>query len=109
IAQDLKIHRKTAVAALGELQEQGCIRIIPGVGSFVLDAEQARKGKRGRGSSPQPPTKAVFDFKKDFVLDLPLSEISQPLYFTDGTPDYKIVPLEELGRAYASVLRRETR
>ena len=109
IALELQIHRKTVIAALGELQEQGWIRTIPGLGSFVVNPESAKGGRIGRGGFPHPSKQAVFGFKKDFVLDPPLSEIPRHLHFTDGTPDHKIVPLEEIGRAYASVLRRETK
>lgn len=108
IAADLQIHRKTVLAALGELQDQGYLRTVPGVGTFVTIPEHPNGDGGGRSRVQQPSEKATFTFKRDFVLDPPVSEIPRQLYFTDGSPDFKTVPLEELGRAYASVLRRES-
>lgn len=107
IAEELKIHRKTIVAALEELQEQGWVKTLPNVGTFVknpeLSLEQAKKNKIFQ----QPPQKAPFYFRKDFILDTPLEENLEKLYFTDGTPDYRMINPEELVRFYTSVLRRK--
>lgn len=109
IAEDLQIHRKTVVAALGELQDQGYLRTVPGVGTFVTIPELHKGDDGGKNRVQQPSEQATFTFKRDFVLDSPVSEIPRQLYFTDGSPDFNTVPLEELGRAYASVLRRESK
>ena len=39
IAEDLQVHRKTVVAALAELQEQGWVMTQANIGSFVSDPE----------------------------------------------------------------------
>jgi len=107
IAEELKIHRKTILAALEELQEQGWIKTLPNVGTFVknpeLSLEQAKKNKIFQ----QPPQKAIYPFRKEFILDTPIEKNLEKLYFTDGTPDYRIIKSEELVRFYSSVLRRK--
>ena len=107
IAEELQVHRKTIVAALTELQEQGWVKILPNVGVFVINPEiypaKAQKSKVFK----HPPEKASFRFRKEFILDTPLEENIGKLYFTDGTPDYRMIKSEELGRFYTSVLRRK--
>ncbi|MEO8773413.1 MAG: winged helix-turn-helix domain-containing protein, partial [Gelidibacter sp.] len=107
IAEELQVHRKTIVAALEELQEQGWVKMLPNIGAFVrnpdLSSNQVRKSKAFK----HPPEKAPFHFRKEFILDTPLEENQEELYFTDGTPDYRIIKTEELVRFYTSVLRRK--
>ncbi|WP_026449595.1 PLP-dependent aminotransferase family protein [Aequorivita capsosiphonis] len=107
IAKELQVHRKTIVAALEELQEQGWVKTLPNIGVFVknpeLSPEQVQKNK----AFQPPPEIAKFHFRKEFILDSPLEENLEELYFTDGTPDYRIIKAAELVRFYTSVLRRK--
>src|SRR5690606_17356544 len=57
----------------------------------------------------QPPVKANYHFRKDFILDTPLEGNVEEYYFTDGTPDYRVINSEELVRFYASVLKRKNK
>ena len=106
IAEDLQVHRKTVVAALAELQEQGWVKTQANIGSFVNDPEVSTAGSSKSGAFQHPPEQAVFAFRKEFILDSPFPESQEELTFTDGTPDYGIIKVEELVRFYASVLRR---
>ena len=107
IAKNLQVHRKTIVAALSELQEQGWLETRPNIGSFVRNPEYSPSKTEKTKAFQQPPEKAPFHFRKDFILDTPQEEHLGKLYFTDGTPDYRINKAEELVRFYTSVMRRK--
>jgi len=109
IAAELQVHRKTIVAALGELQEQGWIKTFPNVGTFVKNPESVSPIHSNNKTCRQPPEKATFYFRKELILDTPVPENPEKLYFNDGTPDYRIIEVEELIRFYASVLKRKKR
>ncbi len=106
LSRELKIHRKTLVKALEELQLQGWIRSVPSVGRYVINPElQHSKG----GTATTFPRKATFPFHRSFILDRPHENVVAPLRFTDGTPDYRLIPSREIGRFYSSVLKRRSR
>ncbi|WP_072878264.1 aminotransferase-like domain-containing protein [Salegentibacter echinorum] len=104
IAKELKLHRKTIVAALAELQEQGWINTRPNIGVFIANPEVSAVRNE---VFQQPPQKATYNFRKEFILDSPSEENISSYSFTDGTADYRIVKPEELVRFYASVLKRK--
>ena len=107
IAENLQVHRKTVIAALAELQDQGWVETIPNVGTFVKNPENTTITTHQKKTFQHPPEKAPFSFRKEFILDTPLEKNQEQLYFTDGTPDYRIVKPEELVRFYTSVIRRK--
>lgn len=107
IAADLKVHRKTVVATFMELQEQGWVHIFPNIGTIVKNPELSPATATGIKTFQQPPEKAPFQFRKEVILDTSTSEIPEKFYFTDGTPDYRIIEAEELVRFYASALKRK--
>lgn len=106
IAEELQVHRKTVVAALAELQEQGWVQSLPNVGTFVRNPEFSSANATNSRIFQNPPEKAPYAFRKEFILDSPFSEAQENLSFTDGTPDYGMVKVQELLRSYGSVLRR---
>jgi len=107
ISEELQVHRKTIVAALSELQEQGWIETLPNIGSIVRNPELSPTQTQNTNAFQHPPEKAAFHFRKDFILDTPIEKKQEKLYFTDGTPDYRIINSEELVRFYTSVIRRK--
>ncbi len=107
ISEELQVHRKTIVAAMTELQEQGWIETLPNIGSIVRNPELSPSQTKKNKVFQHPPEQATFHFKKDFILDTPIEKKQEKLYFTDGTPDYRIIKSEELGRFYTSVIRRK--
>ena len=107
IAEELQVHRKTIVAALTELQEQGWVNTFPNKGTFVKNPELSPGEAKKTKAFQQPPEKAPFYFRKDFILDPPLEENPEKFQFTDGTPDYRIIKPQELVRFYSSVLKRK--
>ncbi|EGV42355.2 PLP-dependent aminotransferase family protein [Bizionia argentinensis JUB59] len=107
IAEELQVHRKTVVAALEELKEQGWVKTRPNIGTFVRNPELSPAQIQKNKVFQHPPEEAAFNFRKDFILDTPLEENLGKFYFTDGTPDYRIIKSEELVRFYTSVLKRK--
>ena len=107
IAEELQVHRKRIVAALTELQEQGWVKTIPNIGVFVINPESSPPKDKKTKAFQHPPEIAQYRFRKEFILDTSLEENLGRLYFTDGTPDYRMIKTEELGRFYTSVLRRK--
>lgn len=107
IAEELQVHRKTIIAALEELQEQGWVKTRPNIGTFVKNPEISSVESKKVNAFQQPPTIAPFQFRKEFILDTPLDKHLEKLYFTDGTADYRVINSEELVRFYSSVLRRK--
>lgn len=107
IAANLQVHRKTVIAALAELQDQGWVETVRNVGTFVKNPESTALTTLQTKTFQHPPEKAPFDFRKEFILDTPLEKNQEQLYFTDGTPDYRLIKPEELVRFYTSVIRRK--
>jgi len=107
IADELKVHRKTVVAALSELQEQGWVEILPNRGTFVKNPESNGTSMSTTEAFKQPPHLAPYSFRKELILDMPMLEAPEKYYFTDGTPDYSVIPAEELVRFYASMVKRK--
>ena len=106
IAQELQVHRKTVIAALAELQEQGWVEMLPNIGTFIRNPELTISKVPHASVFQSPPEKAAFSFRREFILDSPYTEQQGKLFFTDGTPDYGIIKVQELLRFYASVLKR---
>ena len=105
LAEELQVHRKTMIAALAELQEQGWVEIVPNKGTFVRDLEQF-SARTSNSYSGKLPEKAEFPFRKEFYLDMPFLERKENLLFTDGTPDFGMIKVQELLRVHASVVKR---
>lgn len=107
IAENLQVHRKTIVAALAELQDQGWVETVPNIGTFVRNPERISASIQKTKVFQHPPELAPFNFRKEFILDTSFEKNHEELYFTDGTPDYRIIKTEELVRFYTSVIRRK--
>jgi len=105
IAEELGVHRKTVVAALAELKDQGWLESRPSIGTFVINPEIAPTERAKKFK--EPPKEACYDFRREFILDSPFQQDSGNFYFTDGTSDYRVIKSVELVRFYASVLRRK--
>lgn len=107
LSKDLKLHRKTILAALEELQAQGWVSTIASVGTFVenpddkIKEQQANFAQDGLGDSSN------FLFQKSFLLDTAEHKKRATYQFTEGTPDYRLIQTNELGRFYSSALQRK--
>lgn len=106
---DLEVHRKTVIAAYDELETQGWIEIRPNKGTFI--------GAKTLDSHPEPlpyhqellvryAASTGYHFKKSMLLDLPILKNNSELEFTDGLPDVRLAPLDQLSRVYSTNLKR---
>jgi len=107
-SQDLKIHRKTVVAAFEELQAQGWIETIPSVGSFVKNPQISSKSEQIlEKQANKYLKKSDFNFKRSYLLTSPFEKSDVALKFNDGQPDYRLIDSKELARIYRSALQRK--
>lgn len=108
ISEALNVHRKTVIAAMRELQEQGWIEIVPNIGTFIKKPRQLSNQSTVKGM-PHPPLRASYPFRKELVLDMPPAETKGKYYFTEGTVDEEVIEIAELLRFYSAVLKRKRR
>ncbi|WP_090389646.1 aminotransferase-like domain-containing protein [Niabella drilacis] len=105
----LQVHRKTVVAAYEELDAQGWITSLPNKGSFVKPALRKTAGKKKLDvlGLTGYPAKTGFPFRNSNILDVPDETPGLPLMLTDGQPDYRLSPTDQLARYYTAALRRK--
>lgn len=106
LSEKLKVHRKTIVMALEELKTQGWIYTRPSVGTFVKNPEL--KENINRTHHFLSSDSSNFSFRRSFILDRDTQHIASSLQFTDGTPDYRLLKINELARFYSTVLNRKS-
>lgn len=107
-ASELKIHRRTVVAALEELKAQDWIESIPNVGTFVKNDENPSFKTYQEKSNSQKHLVSI-RFYSNYILENPVHEMDCPYFFTDGLPDFRIIQSEELARFYSGVLKRKNK
>lgn len=111
LAQSLGVHRNTVVAAYGELAAQGFVTTSPARATLVADAWREplpppRPGARGEVGR-------ALGGACGFDVAAPMPALPRPPVFPEGTivmqsgvPDVRLLPVEELARAYRKALRR---
>lgn len=105
ISKELNVHRKTVIAALEELKMQGWIETKASVGTFVKNLPLKNKNTVYQRATDLD--YAAFNYRKSFILDSASNQNNCSYYFTDGTPDYRIIKMTELSRYYSSALKRK--
>jgi GntR family transcriptional regulator / MocR family aminotransferase len=108
MAETLGVHRQTVVAAYDELTAQGWIETKASRGTFVsLNIPVAKPISLDKSLiNNDLKIKTGFNFKKKDYLQQPILRGSSALSFDDGFPDIRLAPVEELARAYRSVLTK---
>lgn len=104
LARALGVHRNTALSALAELTSQGWLQTEARRGTFVSNEFPETRTRRFAKPVPQPRAS----------LDLPEAPPPEPfptfdadvLPLVGGTPDFRLLPLAELSRAYRRALAR---
>jgi GntR family transcriptional regulator / MocR family aminotransferase len=107
MAEMLEVHRKTIVRAYDELDAQGWIEMHPSKGTFTskeLPETQARRFSTMQKQNAFPATTG-YTVKVNQVIRTPVPPLRHMTGFHDG-PDMRLIPADELGRAYKSVLGR---
>jgi GntR family transcriptional regulator/MocR family aminotransferase len=108
MSEILEVHRKTLVRAYEELDAQGWIEMRPSKGTFTsekLPEINPRKfSDRNNRISPFPKGTG-YPVKINDKVRSPVLPYRNLTGFHDG-PDVRLMPTEELGRAYKSILSR---
>jgi GntR family transcriptional regulator/MocR family aminotransferase len=110
MAELLQVHRKTIVRAYEELDAQGWIEMHASKGTFTskeLPEINPRSLQSKKEKKPAFPTQTGYTVKPDESLRKPVNTFRGITGFHDG-PDVRLIPVEEIGRAYKSVLIRHT-
>lgn len=104
LAADLKVHRKTVVAAYDELYAQSWVDAYPRKGIFVAkNLPDVSPRKITAGTQPYTyPEKAFFEVPNDktHISGPFLKKPERNLEFNDGFPDIRLAPVELLVREY---------
>ncbi|PWJ59528.1 GntR family transcriptional regulator/MocR family aminotransferase [Dyadobacter jejuensis] len=109
LALGLGVHRKTAIAAIAELEAQGWVTVSANRGTFVHSVHAGPADQPVAFDSAELlryPKEAGFGFRRSMLLDRPVSLSRYELEFTDGLPDVRLAPMDRLSKNYAGILRR---
>jgi GntR family transcriptional regulator / MocR family aminotransferase len=108
MSEMLNVHRKTMVSAYEDLDAQGWIEMRPSQGTFtskeIPEINPRRFSGRAEKHTTFPPDTGYPVLIND-TIRTPVLPNRNIIGFHDG-PDVRLVPVDELGRAYKSVLSR---
>lgn len=110
MSEILNVHRKTIVNSYEELDAQGWIEMLPSKGTFTskeLPEINPRKLSNKIEHRPSFPKETGFPVRVNDTLRTPVLPNRNIIGFHDG-PDVRLIPVEDLGRAYKSILLRHT-
>jgi GntR family transcriptional regulator/MocR family aminotransferase len=109
LADGLRVHRNTVLAALNELTAEGWLEAKPGRGTFVTRGIVHPRGRPFSGPFPARP-------RGPAAPPLTLPEVPAAyrppilphgtLNLSSGAPDLRLVPAGSIGRAYRRLLAR---
>ena len=105
----LQIHRKTVVNVYWELDAQGWINAVSSKGTFVSDTlpEISPRKLPAKEKTAANPDLPGYLFQPDKNIRETVRPFREITGFHDG-PDVRLVPVEQLARAYRSVLSRKS-
>jgi GntR family transcriptional regulator / MocR family aminotransferase len=110
MSEILSVHRKTVVRAYEELDAQGWIEMRPSRGTFTSKELPEIIPQRLSGKQEKQnffPKQTGYPVKVNDKIRTPVFTFRHIIGFHDG-PDVRLIPTEELGRAYKSVLNRNS-
>ncbi len=108
MAEILQVHRKTIVSAYEELTAQGWIETVPSKGTFT---SKKLPEINPRLFISQPTIRYSFPQRTGYIVKVndriktPSSPSRHITGFHDG-PDVRLMPFEQIGRTYKSILAR---
>ncbi len=112
LANDLKIHRKTVIAAYEELIAQGWIETLPAKGTFVtsslpiINPSNFSKAKNDEKINE----KSNFSFISRSNLLYNYTEThntTEPrIKVNDGSPDHRLAPIDEIAKTYRNITKK---
>jgi GntR family transcriptional regulator/MocR family aminotransferase len=106
MAELLHVHRKTMVRAYDELDAQGWISMLPSKGTFTSKELPEIHPRRLTEKIPSRnvfPTRTGYEVKLNSWLRAPVLTFRNITGFHDG-PDIRLMPVEDIGRTYKSIL-----
>jgi GntR family transcriptional regulator / MocR family aminotransferase len=104
LADDLGVNRKTVMLAYSELIAQGWLEAQGKRGTFVSYKIPETKPVDTGSSKINAFAKTSFLYPKHNICLAPEHSLPGLIVFTDGTPDVRLAPIHQLGRAYRSVM-----
>lgn len=106
LADTLSVHRNTVLAAYAELLAQGWIVGENGRGTFVSEAVPEVSARRFAPKSEGVLERPGFALPPARVTSYARPELPRgALSIADGVPDLRLVPVDELSRAYRRAVR----
>lgn len=108
MSEILNVHRKTLVRAYDELDAQGWIEMLASKGTFTskeLPETNPRKLSGKIEKQKSFPLQTGYPVKINDKVRTPVLPQRNIIGFHDG-PDVRMMPVEELGRTYRSVMSR---
>jgi GntR family transcriptional regulator/MocR family aminotransferase len=108
MSETLNVHRKTIVRAYDELTAQGWIEMVPSKGTFTsreLPEMNPRKFLNKQEKNNAFPKETGYPLKINEDIRKPSLPRRNIIGFHDG-PDVRLMPVDELGRAYKSIISR---
>ena len=105
MAETLQLHRKTVTAAYDELYSQGWVDIKPNKGTFVTDLTRIFESQKLDNLITRPHEEANFQYNQFEKLSEPFYQKQKTLEITDGLPDERLAPIDELAATYRSIIK----
>ncbi|GAA4271753.1 PLP-dependent aminotransferase family protein [Aquimarina gracilis] len=110
LSEDLNIHRKTVISAYEELISQGWIETFPAKGTFITSTLPVVKptdfDNNNRIKNQKQQSGFSFKSRPDLNPDLNNYSNEQLLKVNDGSPDYRLAPIEEITRVYRNIIKK---
>ena len=109
LSQMLNVHRQTVVNAYSELDAQGWISSAPSKGTFVSEhlPEIAPRNLPVKKQQTSIPDNTPYHFTPNPNFKVPGRTFREINGFHDG-PDVRLVPVEQLTRAYKNAMSRKS-
>ncbi len=112
LANDLKIHRKTVIAAYEELIAQGWIETLPAKGTFVTSSLPIINPSNFSKADNHEKTngKSNFSFISRSNLLYNYAEAHKNtehhIKINDGSPDHRLAPIDEIAKTYRNITKK---
>lgn len=109
LATLLGVNRNTVVAAYDDLRAQGFVTVVPARGTLVSDAWREAPASRRRRPPARRPGPGFDLAPSQPPLPRPWQFPPGTLVMQTGVPDVRLLPVEEIARAWRRALRRHGR
>ncbi len=108
LANSLDVHRKTIVNCYQELIDQGWVISIEAKGTFINNDLPIVKKHTLTLPKKRNSDSINFEFIKYSHLDRkPIKKDSSLITITDGIPDIRLAPLDEIAKIYRTIAQKE--